>query len=194
MFIGSVLFDIRSQRTEQIDQALVAEALRKVLHDSASARDKTEAIPGAESWQTSDIMSRCASAHVRASEARNAITLLEHVVCRFNELSLHFDVYILETAGYNPAIQMLVIVEGNRLVRAVKVLSHQESLDYGARLLAPDSDWPNSLLEQTRPALMLPLQGTALDAVSGATITAEAIRRAVADSLQVKPYTAEQHE
>ena len=195
MLLASKLFDLRSRRVEYIDQGLVAAALRKALLNPMAQSDKSPARERAGTWQTQKIMSRCTQEQVRLSEATRAITLIEHLVCRFDAPQvLRFDVYLVETAGYNPAIRMLVIVEETRQVRSVAVLSHDESLDFGARLLASDSDWLASFSDRTRQALMAPLQDAELDAVSGATITAEAIRRAVADTLQLKPYTAGQHE
>lgn len=90
-------------------------------------------------------------------------------------------IYMTNFAGYAGEISVILGIEGTETLRYVKVLSHQETLGYGERLLSENNEWLNGLLDQSVADFDATgvrrnvSAGKELDAISGATITARAM-------------------
>lgn len=79
-------------------------------------------------------------------------------------------------AGYGGPIRMVVGVTEERIL-GLRVTDHQETPGLADFLREPDRGWLAALKGRTRP------ETTAVDAVAGATITSEAVIRAVRDAM-----------
>ena len=90
--------------------------------------------------------------------------------------------------GYNGAIRLLVALWVDATVAAVRVISHQETPGLGDRIEARRSDWIDqfagrSLHNPDRAMWGVKRDGGYFDQLSGATITARAVVRTVAETV-----------
>jgi RnfABCDGE-type electron transport complex G subunit len=78
--------------------------------------------------------------------------------------------------GYGGPIRLVVGVSGERIL-GIRVTDHQETPGLADFLREPDSGWLAAFGGRTQPETL------AVDAVAGATITSEAVIRAVRDAM-----------
>ena len=106
--------------------------------------------------------------------------------CDFNSKSaFKLELLKLRVVGYSPDMTLLIGIDGDGRLIFIEVLEHHETSSFGAELVATDSSWLKQLSGLSRDSFSAPLTGPQLDAVSGATITANAIVNAIGNSYRV---------
>lgn len=90
--------------------------------------------------------------------------------------------------GYSGPIRLLVGIESNGVISAVRVLEHRETPGLGDQIEASKSDWleqfpGTSLGEPDREQWLIRRDGGVFDQLSGASITPRAVIKAVRDAL-----------
>ncbi len=86
--------------------------------------------------------------------------------------------------GYNGPIKFAFSVAADGRIESLGVISHSETRGFGAEILKPDSRWlaafrGRSLARPERGSWRLRADGGAIDGVSGATVTADAMITAI---------------
>ena len=178
------LYQRRLAQAESVDNVKLADALQRVLI-KAQARDLGPVTqPSFERMSYHEIIAQCA--RVRPNDLAHAdLQILDHMICQFEDWHVpRLDVYVVQATGYKPGIKMLLVLEGRSALRLLSIIEHHESLDFGTVLLATNSDWLTFLLDKTLPFFQTPPQNTELDMISGATITAQTVRRSIATLMQ----------
>lgn len=90
--------------------------------------------------------------------------------------------------GYSGPIRLLVGIEANGVISAVRVLEHRETPGLGDQIEASKSDWleqfPGTSLQQPdREQWQIKRDGGTFDQLSGASITPRAVIKAIRDTL-----------
>ena len=125
----------------------------------------------------------CARVDLDIGKKHQEFELVEWLNCDFDDaLPFNLQILRLTTAGYNPDVELLIGIEDSNRLSFLRVLEHHETSSFGAELVAHGSSWLNELTGLTRASLVRPMTDSELDAVSGATITANSIRRAVGNT------------
>jgi len=81
--------------------------------------------------------------------------------------------------GYGGPLELLVAIDASGTVRGVDVVRHTETPGIGDVYAIPDSPWQVALRNRPAAQWSLRREGGDFDAISGATITASAIIKAV---------------
>lgn len=127
-----------------------------------------------------DVELAALSEHVDPVLFGTAIPVVLYAPARGQRLALR----LTTPDGYNGAIEFALGVAADGRIESVRVIEHAETRGFGADILGPDSPW----LEEFRGrALVLPGRGSwglradggAIDGVSGATVTADAMITAI---------------
>lgn len=102
--------------------------------------------------------------------------------------------FISTTAGYSGEIDLIVGLDQGNVLSYLRVLNHRETTGFGEKLLHSNSTWMKSLLNKEKEFFTKPRTNDELDAISGATITANAVREMVNQSFLMEQATSEPHE
>lgn len=98
-------------------------------------------------------------------------------------------VYASHSSGYSGPIAAILAFDAAQTLRYVKVLDHEETIGYGERLLKLNNLWLNGLLNQSAAYFNNQVfqdharGGEKFDAISGATVTAQAMVQIIVQAL-----------
>ena len=184
--LANILYQLRLGRAIDVANVQIAEVLHEGLAESTVARAaSTRYSAGRLNYR--DIIERCERVSISEDEPAENLRVIDQMACELEQWGMpQLDVYVLETAGYNPGIRFLLGIENQSTVRVIKIIAQQESADFGAILLSPDSGWLQQLLDRTKDYYLAPSSASEVDIISGATITANALRNAIAEALKIK--------
>ncbi|MGR8949994.1 MAG: FMN-binding protein [Gammaproteobacteria bacterium] len=132
------------------------------------------------------LMDGCIRRDSEISAGNEDIEVIARLSCDLKpNLPVDIDVMRVKASGYNPGIQLLMGFTGEPKLIFVRVLNHRETSDFGTPLLAPGNPWLGSLITQSKESFMMPMTADQLDAVSGATITANALWAAIREAHKI---------
>ena len=186
VFFANYFYKIRLERATDGTDMLVAEVLRSVvLRDSIMRRESNESLSIGRLPQR-EILKRCQRLVITDPRPAEDLLVLDRLTCDLSEWQRPvLAIYLLETNGYNAGIRFLLGVESRNMISVVKIISHRESTNFGSVVLQPNSDWLTMLVGQSAEFFRRPPDPRELDAFSGATITASALRRAIEKTLNL---------
>ena len=184
--LANVLYQLRLDRAIDVANVQIAEVLHEGLAESTVAQAaSTQYSAGRLNYR--DIIERCERVSISEDQPAENLRVIDQMACELEQWGMpQLDVYVIETDGYNPGIRFLLGIENQSTVRVIKIISQHESADFGAILLSTESGWLKQLVDQTKNYYLAPPSASEVDIISGATITANALRNAIAEALKIK--------
>ena len=183
--IANVLYELRIARAVDVANVRIAEVLYEGLLRNESVRPEA-AKQSAPRLAYADVIERCERKTIPDTRPPENLRVLDEMVCHLEKWSIpRLNVYVLEAEGYHAGLKFLLGIDQQSIVRVINIIEHQESSDFGAVLLSGDSEWLSSLLDRPLAYFLAPPQDAEIDVISGATITADAMRNAIAEALKL---------
>ena len=183
--IANVLYELRIARAVDVANVRIAEVLYEGLLRNESVRPEA-AKKSAQRLAYADVIGRCERKSIRNTRPAEKLRVLDEMVCHLEKWGMpRLYVYVLEAEGYHAGLKFLLGIDQQSIVRVINIIEHQESSDFGAVLLSGHSEWLSSLLDRPLAYYLTPPQDAEIDMISGATITADAMRNAIAEALKL---------
>ena len=183
--IANVLYEFRTARAVDVANVRIAEVLYDGLSRNESVRSAA-VTRAAGRLGYRDVIERCERKSIPDTRPAEKLQVLDHMVCHLEQWGMsRLTVFVLEAEGYHAGLRFLLGIDQQSIVRVINVIEHQESADFGAVLLSGDSEWLGLLHDRSIAYYLAPPQVPEIDMISGATITAEAMRNAIVEALKL---------